>query len=421
MLWSIFSFLFVSQVYGQTCSLNSYQHLSRPVLESLRKELSSCPANKVHLTFDDGPHPRYTSQIREELNRRGVKASFFVTTKNLEGRSSHEARSMVQSLLKDGHLIANHGYEHNAYALRMDGNGKVLDRGFSESEREYQLNKSTDLLNQATGHGFSNQKHLVFRFPYGRGAMPSPSEIEYMHEKGMMTFSGRNYQERLDEYRRQSPALVTLASQNFSHLGWNHDSKDTSAVSLSDDGIRNYIKENLKDLCKGRGNKVSLFHDIKEVNTKAIGPIIDIGRCLGLEFISYDELAKNKTSLNKGVLISKEDVELGVYESMEDLLKAVNKAGVVDCKEENVLELGQSCYSDYTKSYFANCEGESSICYEGRWYSKNDSYVQNKCKKKCFSEYTKSYFNQCAGETSICFDGKWYSRNHQLIKNNCRK
>lgn len=421
MLWSLLSFFFLSHVYGQTCSLNSHQHLSRVVLEDLRKELSSCPSNKVHLSFDDGPHPRFTSQIREELNRRRVKASFFVTTKNLEGSSSKEARLMVQRLLKDGHLIANHGYEHNAYALRMDGNGKVLDNGFSESERDYQLNKSIDLLNQATDQSFSKQKHLVFRFPYGRGAMPSPREIEYMHKKGIMTFSGRNYQERLDEYRRQSPALVTLASQNFSHLGWNHDSKDTSSVSLSDEGVRNYIKENIKDLCKGRGSKVSLFHDIKEVNTKAIGPIIDIGRCLGLEFISYDELAKNKSSLNKGVLISKEDVEQGVYESMEDLLRAVNRAGEVDCKEENVLEQGQSCYSDYTKSFFADCEGESSICYEGRWYSKTDPYVQSKCQKRCFSNYTKTYFNQCTGEASVCFDGKWYSRDHQLIKNNCRK
>jgi len=413
------SFLFLSEASGQVCSLNSYPHLARPVLEELKRELSQCPPNKVHLTFDDGPHSRFTSQISNELNQRGVKSSFFITTKSLEGARARESQRQIQELMKQGHLIANHGYEHNAYALRIDGSGRVLENGFSESEREFQVNKSIQLLNEASGNQFARQKHLVFRFPYGRGAMPSRAEIQYMHERGLMKFSGNSYEERLGEYRRQSPALITLASQNFSHLAWNHDSGDTSsAFSLSDEGVKNYIKSNIKNLCKSRGTKVSLFHDIKEINTKAIGPIIDIGRCLGLSFISYDELERLKGTLSAGVLIDKNDVDVGVFQTMEELLATVNSAGTVDC-QENTSE-GSTCYSEYSKSHFSNCQGSSSICYEGRWYSKDDPFVQNKCMNRCYSEYAKKYFENCQGEASVCYEGKWYSKDNQVIRNNCQ-
>lgn len=417
-MWLMLITLFFSfHSLAQTCSLQTHKELGAPVLEELRKELGSCPSNKVHLTFDDGPHTRFTPQIRQELKRRGVKASFFITTTNLEGNSAANAREEVQRLMGDGHLIANHGHDHDAYGLRMDGTGKILEHGFSEDERDFQIKKSVDLLNRATSSQFEKQKHLVFRFPYGRGAIPSQRELEYMHNKGIMKFSGSSYSERLSEYRRQSPALITLASQNFSHLGWNHDSMDTSSIALTESGLKNYIKENIKNLCRNSGTKVSLFHDIKEVNTKAIGPIIDIGRCLGLEFISYDQLIKNKSSLNKGVLISKEDVDLGVYQTMEELLNVIGSAGKIECQETSIEEL--VCVSQYSSISFKDCEGESSICYQGKWYAKNDPYVTNKCSKRCFSKQLDKYFGQCQGESSVCFDGKWYSKDNQIIQRNC--
>lgn len=62
---------------------------------------------KVALTFDDGPHPRFTPMILDGLAQRNVKASFFLLGKNIEG---HE--EIVKRMYDDGHLIGNHTYSH---------------------------------------------------------------------------------------------------------------------------------------------------------------------------------------------------------------------------------------------------------------------------------------------------------------------
>ena len=42
------------------------------------------PTKKIALTFDDGPHPRYTERILEILERYDIKATFFVVGKDDE-------------------------------------------------------------------------------------------------------------------------------------------------------------------------------------------------------------------------------------------------------------------------------------------------------------------------------------------------
>ena len=37
----------------------------------------------IALTFDDGPHPRYTKQILDILKKEGIKATFFVIGENI--------------------------------------------------------------------------------------------------------------------------------------------------------------------------------------------------------------------------------------------------------------------------------------------------------------------------------------------------
>ena len=41
-------------------------------------------AKKIALTFDDGPHPRYTEQLLDGLKERNVVATFFVTGENAQ-------------------------------------------------------------------------------------------------------------------------------------------------------------------------------------------------------------------------------------------------------------------------------------------------------------------------------------------------
>jgi peptidoglycan/xylan/chitin deacetylase (PgdA/CDA1 family) len=62
---------------------------------------------QIALTFDDGPHPKYTEQILDGLAKRKVKATFFVLGRNVTGKEE-----IVKRIYKEGHLIGNHTYNH---------------------------------------------------------------------------------------------------------------------------------------------------------------------------------------------------------------------------------------------------------------------------------------------------------------------
>ena len=62
---------------------------------------------RVALTFDDGPHPRYTPQILDILAEYGVKATFFVV-----GRNVGYHPEIVRRAMAEGHEIGNHTHHH---------------------------------------------------------------------------------------------------------------------------------------------------------------------------------------------------------------------------------------------------------------------------------------------------------------------
>lgn len=62
---------------------------------------------KISLTFDDGPHPRYTPQILEILEEYGIKATFFVV-----GVNAKNYPDTMEKVIKAGHEIGNHTYSH---------------------------------------------------------------------------------------------------------------------------------------------------------------------------------------------------------------------------------------------------------------------------------------------------------------------
>lgn len=67
-----------------------------------------CHDKTIALTFDDGPHPRYSKQILDILDKYGVKATFFFVGQNIEYYPD-AARAVVDA----GHEIGNHTYTHN--------------------------------------------------------------------------------------------------------------------------------------------------------------------------------------------------------------------------------------------------------------------------------------------------------------------
>ncbi|RKR14496.1 peptidoglycan/xylan/chitin deacetylase (PgdA/CDA1 family) [Maribacter vaceletii] len=63
--------------------------------------------NKVAITFDDGPHPEFTPQVLELLEKYNAKATFFCIGKEIK-----EHQAIVSTILEKGHTIGNHTYSH---------------------------------------------------------------------------------------------------------------------------------------------------------------------------------------------------------------------------------------------------------------------------------------------------------------------
>jgi peptidoglycan/xylan/chitin deacetylase (PgdA/CDA1 family) len=73
-------------------------------------------ARGVALTFDDGPHPRWTPRVLDTLDARGVKATFF-----LVGRKAEAHPEVVRDILARGHQVGLHSYAHDRlFALRRE-------------------------------------------------------------------------------------------------------------------------------------------------------------------------------------------------------------------------------------------------------------------------------------------------------------
>lgn len=72
------------------------------------------------LTFDDGPHPRYTRALIHLLEKYHVRATFF-----LVGQQVRKYPDLVRELVKHGSEIGNHTYHH--YNLTRISSGKIID------------------------------------------------------------------------------------------------------------------------------------------------------------------------------------------------------------------------------------------------------------------------------------------------------
>lgn len=104
-----------------------YHKLINP--QNLRR-LTNSPSEtkkKIALTFDDGPDPRYTGRILDLLEELQIKATFFIV-----GEKAERHPELVERMIKEGHHIAFHSYEHANGMLKSPGYTK---RDFQECRK----------------------------------------------------------------------------------------------------------------------------------------------------------------------------------------------------------------------------------------------------------------------------------------------
>ena len=100
---------------------------------------------KVAITFDDGPSSVYTEILLDGLKERGVKATFFLT-----GREIQYSEDVVKRMSEEGHIIGNHTYSH------ID----LKRTNYAQAKEE--IEKTNDCIRKITG---KNPKYI--RPPYG--------------------------------------------------------------------------------------------------------------------------------------------------------------------------------------------------------------------------------------------------------------
>ncbi len=106
--WIVLFFVLLIGALGSEMSLNFWREEVSQIFFQ-QDGIIEAERKKIALTFDDGPseNPEITNRILDELNTRGVKATFFLLGINVEKNPE-----TVKRIAEEGHLIGNHSYSH---------------------------------------------------------------------------------------------------------------------------------------------------------------------------------------------------------------------------------------------------------------------------------------------------------------------
>ena len=147
-------------------------------------------ATGVVLTFDDGPHPVFTREVLDILDKHEAKATFFVIGKKAEAH-----RDVVEEIVKRGHQVGVHGFDHDRlFSLRSSKRVKA------------DLERAIRVLEDITG-----QTPTLFRPPIGH-TNPTIARIADQLDLTVVGWSVR----AADGLARTTPeAIVTRISRGL--------------------------------------------------------------------------------------------------------------------------------------------------------------------------------------------------------------
>ncbi len=173
---------------------------------------------EVVLTFDDGPNPTTTPQVLDILAKHDIQAVFFLVGE-MVGSENKKVPAIVQRILRDGHVIANHTMTHQDLCrVKPEKAVKDLDDGKATIERVAGI-----------------PVHW-FRAPYGVRC------------------------DRLD---------AMLAERGITHFHWDLDPQE-----WRHNNVDKTVKYVTGELARAHGRSVLLLHDIKAVTVQALPQIL---------------------------------------------------------------------------------------------------------------------------------------------------
>lgn len=150
--------------------------------------------NKILLTFDDGPTEVTTQKILNILRTNNLKAVFFCVGGNI-----NKHPSLVQNMIRDGHIIANHTISH------------IMLTKMNREESIGEISAFNNLLKEKFNY---NVKY--FRPPHGRFNLKTNSILKELNMKCIMwdllSYDFENNIEKvkyaIDNYLKENSIIV---------------------------------------------------------------------------------------------------------------------------------------------------------------------------------------------------------------------
>jgi peptidoglycan/xylan/chitin deacetylase (PgdA/CDA1 family)/TolA-binding protein len=195
----------------------------------------------VALTFDDGPHPRYTNQVLAILKKYNLHAVFFEVGKNLGTMGDNNKVTLGATsaasyrILESGSTIGNHSYSH-----------PVLPK-LDEAARTKEIESTNALLTYIL-----KSPPVLFRPPYGA-----------------------TNEDILDKV--QADSMKTII--------WNVDSEDWA------DPVPKSVAQRVITEVEKQHRGIILFHDIHKVGLDALPTVIETLMADGYQFVSWNGTA----------------------------------------------------------------------------------------------------------------------------------
>jgi len=195
------------------------------------------PPKTLLLTFDDGPHPRYTDRILEILRQHQIKSVFFELGTNLATVNHNRiqptrAAAATRHLVEAGYAIGSHGFSH-----------QVLPQ-MSDREIGTEIDQTNRLLQIV-----ANVHTPLFRPPYGE---------------------------------RDMKVLAALEAHRMRSILWNIDSKDWA------DPVAKSIANRVIAGARRSDHGIILLHDIHERTIDALPLIIETLRADSYRFLAWN-------------------------------------------------------------------------------------------------------------------------------------
>ncbi len=152
--------------------------------------------NKLALTFDDGPDPKWTPRILDILKREHVKAAFMVI-----GEQAQENVGLLKRYVREGHEIGNHTFTHPDISE------------ISPRQVGWELNLTERLFASKLG-----VQPLYFRPPYSIDQEPDTNDqaapAERIQQMGYTIIGDKIDTSDWDEHPRKTPQEITASVLN---------------------------------------------------------------------------------------------------------------------------------------------------------------------------------------------------------------